>query len=44
MGDLSVKREWQVFTRVKRNFTLVEETLVGICAMVGKELARPVAV
>jgi len=43
MGELAVKRNWTVFTRVKRTFTLVEETFVGICSIVGKELARPVA-
>ena len=44
MGDLAVHRDWSVFTRVKRNFTLVEETFVGICALIGKEMARPVTV
>jgi DNA-binding transcriptional LysR family regulator len=44
MGEHGVRRDWSVFTRVKRNFTLVEETFVGICAMIGKEMARPVTV
>ena len=42
MGELAVKRNWSVFTRVKRSFTLVEETFVGMCSMVGKDLARAV--
>ena len=44
MGEHGVRRDWAVYTRVKRNFTLVEETFVGICAMIGKEMARPVTV
>jgi len=42
MGKLTVRRDWSVFTRVKRSYTLVEETFVGLCSMIGKDLARPV--
>ncbi|MFD0895654.1 LysR family transcriptional regulator [Luteolibacter ambystomatis] len=43
MGEVGVRRDWSVFTRVKRNLTLVEETFVGICGMIGKDLARQTA-
>ncbi|MGC4017439.1 MAG: LysR family transcriptional regulator [Luteolibacter sp.] len=41
MGPVGVRRDWSIFTRVKRSLTLVEETFVGICGMIGKDLARP---
>lgn len=39
MGNPGVRREWSVFTRAKRPLTLVEETFVGICSLVGRDLA-----
>lgn len=41
MGEHAVVRDWSIFTRVKRSLTLVEETFVGICSMIGRDLVRP---
>lgn len=41
IGDNAIEREWCIFWNEERSLSLVEETLVGISEMVGRELGRP---